>query len=136
MGAFLLSEGMSYRSLVYNGVLLKFSIIGVAKGFEHYTPFKKGSLSPVHVVSILEQRGVNEFEIASCFDDFQINGHLYGEDCEKFRNYFDTLSSCFFTGRINSVIGGISYQQTFYVFLIGKLSKGEFNSVLSRFGVR
>ena len=133
MQTYLLSEGMSYRTLVYNGVSIQFSIIGKALAMQKYdiTRPHSGSLNTVNVVSLLEEQGVNEAEVAVCFDNFEVIGNVKGEELSKLRDILDSTKACFFVGRLNSKVKDINYKQTFYIFRQNQFNKDDFNKLMS-----
>ena len=117
--SFLQTDG-GYRSLIDRGVAIKFSLLGKALSMAKFSPFSSTSIQTVEVLSILQQIGVNQIEIAINQNNvFSILGVVDGEDVAKIVNYLDKDRNCIFTGRLNSKTGDISYQQTFYVYKTG-----------------
>ena len=110
----------NYSYLINNGIEIKFSMLGKALGMQKFDPFTVGTMQPVEVVSVLQQIGVNSIEIAvSQGDNFSIIGVVSGEDCKPVIDLLDDDRDCIFVGRLNTKTGGISYQQTFYVYKDG-----------------
>ena len=62
MRSLLFSEKMMYRTLINNGVAIKFSIVGRAMEMKKCTAnsFGQGTYTEVNVVSLLEEKGVKE----------------------------------------------------------------------------
>ena len=113
--------GGYYSYLINSGVEIKFSILGKALGMRSFDPLVKGDMQPVEVVSVLQQIGVNAIEIAIAQgSNFDIISNVSGDDIKKVINYLDADKACIFIGRLNTKIGDISYQQTFYVYREGQ----------------
>ena len=111
----------SYSYLINSGVEIKFSIFGKALGMQRFDPLTIGTMQPVEVVSVLQQIGVNAVEIAIAQGDkFDIISTISGDDIKSVIDYLDDDRACIFVGRLNTKIGGISYQQTFYVYREGQ----------------
>lgn len=110
----------NYSYLINNGIEIKFSMLGKALGMQKFDPFTIGTMQPVEVVSVLQQIGVNAIEVALAQgDNFQAVGVVSGEDCKSIVDLLDDDRDCIFIGRLNTKTGGISYQQTFYVYKEG-----------------
>lgn len=133
MRSLLFSEKMMYRTLINNGVAIKFSIVGRAMEMKKCTAnsFGQGTYTEVNVVSLLEEKGVNEAEIGVNFDDFEVIGNIKGEELQNLRSKLDSLRTCFFVGRLVSKVQGIEYKQTFYVFRPEKFSRLDFNKLFN-----
>lgn len=88
---------------------------------QRFDPLTIGTMQPVEVVSVLQQIGVNAVEIAIAQGDkFDIISTISGDDIKSVIDYLDDDRACIFVGRLNTKIGGISYQQTFYVYREGQ----------------
>lgn len=110
----------NYSYLINNGIEIKFSMLGKALGMQKFDPFTVGTMQPVEVVSVLQQIGVSAIEVALAQgDNFKIIGVVSGEDCKSIVDILDNDRACIFVGRLNTKTGGISYQQTFYVYKEG-----------------
>ena len=110
----------NYSYLINNGIEIKFSMLGKALGMQKFDPFTVGTMQPVEVVSVLQQIGVSAIEVALAQgDNFKIIGVVSGEDCKSIVDILDDDRGCIFVGRLNTKTGGISYQQTFYVYKEG-----------------
>lgn len=135
MKTFLISEGMMFRTLINDGVAIKFSILGKATEMKKYSILDpiKGSMDEVDVVSLLEQSGINEGEIGVSLDSFEVMGILKGDDLENFRNQMDNIK-CMFVGRLNSKVSNLNYKQTFYIFRKGQITKEYLNELLIKGG--
>ena len=110
----------NYSYLINNGIEIKFSMLGKALGMQKFDPFTVGTMQPVEVVSVWQQIGVSAIEVALAQgDNFKIIGVVSGEDCKSIVDILDDDRACIFVGRLNTKTGGISYQQTFYVYKEG-----------------
>lgn len=110
----------NYSYLINNGIEIKFSMFGKALDMQKFDLLTIGTIQPVEVVSVLQQIGVNSIEVAiSQGDNFSVIGVVSGEDCKSIIDILDDDRGCIFVGRLNTKTGGISYQQTFYVYKEG-----------------
>ena len=113
-------NSVNYSYLINNGIEIKFSMFGKALGMQKFDPLTIGTIQSVEVVSVLQQIGVNSIEVAvSQGDNFSVIGVVSGEYCKSIIDTLDDDRDCIFVGRLNTKTGGISYQQTFYVYKEG-----------------
>lgn len=87
---------------------------------QRFDPLTVGTMQPVEVVSVLQQIGVNAVEVAIAQgNNFDIISIVSGDDTKSVIDYLDDDRNCIFVGRLHTKTGGISYQQTFYVYREG-----------------
>ena len=129
---YLLSENISYRTLINDGVAIKFSIVGKALEMTKWSisTHPKGELTEVNVVSLLEQKGIDEAEVALQAVNFERIGVVQGDDLETLRDTLDEAKNCFFVGRITSAVNNIKYQQTFYIFRANQTSRDDLIKII------
>ena len=121
--------------LVLDNIALVFDMLGTAKSFEQANIYDFGKLNIVNVVSVLEEQGLQEIEVATMFDnDFKVHGNVIGVKSVEFKDKFDEIAKDFgFIGRLYSSTGAKSYMQTFYVFDNSVLSYSMIKDILKKY---
>lgn len=121
MAAYLYTDRMLQKSIIYRGSQVTFNLVGRCTGKSKVSPFlDNGSLREVDIITTLEQNGIEIMEIGLCFNNFRQIGVT--DNVTFVRTLLDNLSPTF-VGRISDTVGGIPYRQTFYVFPKNRLSE-------------
>lgn len=120
-------------------IALNFDILGTATSFTKAEEFALlcSNIKLVNVISVLEQSGLQELELASMFENtFRVHGNVFGENVSTLKDRLDKFTKvCGFIGRLYSKVGNTSYMQTFYIFGTDVLTYSKLTDFLKEFEV-
>lgn len=128
MVAYLYTDRILQKSIIYRGSQVTFNLVGRCTGKSKVSPFMDtGSLREVDIISTLEQNGIENIEVALCFNNFRVLG--VSENVDSVRGTLNSLNPIF-VGRVTDTLNNISYRQTYYVFPKGRLTENNIESRL------